>query len=83
VREDFMGHLRAWRTRLFATVAAGMGFLVGSSCSLVVAIALWFFGCGSGAKIAGWLTLGGVLTALGIFEMCVPRVSRQRPKLPE
>jgi hypothetical protein len=83
VREDFMGHLRAWRTRLFATVAAGLGFLVISSFSLAVAIALWLFGCISGAKSAGWLTLGCVLTALGIFEVCVPRVSRQRPKLPD
>lgn len=83
VREDFMVHLRAWRTRLFATVAAGLGFLLGSSCSLAVAIALWLLGYSSGAQTAGWLTLGGWLTALGIFKICVPRVSRQRPKLPE
>ena len=81
VREADLTKLEAWRHKLFATIALGLGLLTLTSMELLFCIVLWLFGARGGAEVLGWLTAGSFVAAIGILKTVAPWVSRQRPKL--
>jgi hypothetical protein len=81
VQEDFMTHLHCWRTKLFSTIAAGLGFLLSASFWIVLTLLLWLYERDDGATLAAWLALGCGVISLGILKAGVPYISRKRPKL--
>ena len=78
--EGFKNRLRAWRHKLFYTLAAGIGFLVASTLFIVITLALIILGQEAAAKIGGGVTLGSFLIAIFILKVGLPRISRRRPR---
>ena len=79
VQDEMLQPLRAWRSKLFSTVAAGIGFLLLSKLSLIVLVILLLLDRDSHLALSAWFAGSCFLLGVGILKITVPRISQNRP----
>ena len=80
VNKPYLKKLRAWRHRVFNTMAAGLGCIIFSGISLLFYLLFLMFASQGMASFTGWLSLISALAGVFILQHNLSKVSKHRPE---
>ena len=80
VNQPYLKKLRAWRHKVFNTMAAGLGCIITSSISLVLYLLFLIFGAVGWASFTGWVGVMALIAGIVILQQSLSTVSRSRPQ---